>query len=160
MKGELIICSGSLSFCRDEACLASLMSSKIGHVVTKQPCEGLSNYYFAREAAIPAVQYIVTALFLPTVWFLAVPYILLYGCYLHHEQESLLRDIGEADYIALLMMHRAGYDMKAGLEFLVKNMAVGEMALALKTKLSGPDDNVSTLETYLIYVESLLIVLR
>jgi hypothetical protein len=81
-SGQVVVTSGALSACRDEARLAFLLGTEIACAVTKQRSESLSNYFLARAAALPAVQFIVTALFLPSVWYVAIPYLCLYGTYL------------------------------------------------------------------------------
>jgi len=125
-SGQVVVTSGTISACRDEARLAFVLATEIACAVTKLRSESLSNYFLARAAALPAVQFIVTALFLPSVWYVAIPYLCLYGTYLQSQRGSLLREHLEADYIGLLTLHRAGFDMNAGLELRIEDLKVRE----------------------------------
>lgn len=112
---RVIICSGGVEYCENDAALAIVLGAEIAGALTNRRSEDLSNLFFKYLPAIPAAQYAVTLLFLPGLWFLTIPYLCLYGGYLWDKAGSELTETMEEDYLSLLFLHRAGYDITDGI---------------------------------------------
>ncbi|KAE9367075.1 hypothetical protein N431DRAFT_472090 [Stipitochalara longipes BDJ] len=77
--GHFMVCTKALGIWEDENTLAALISSELAYTAVKLRAAGLSNHFFKLGAALPAAQLVITSLFLPAAWVLAIPYMCLYG---------------------------------------------------------------------------------
>ena len=127
----IMVSSGTVPFSEDASSLALLLSAEIASFLAKTRAEALSDYLFKRAAAIPLAQPAITALFLPAVWTLAIPYSCLYGTYLWAQSDIALRLTSDEYRVGMIILHKAGYDMEAALRVPIKVKKNIEKVLAL-----------------------------
>lgn len=116
-SGKVTIYTGIMPICLDEAGVATVLSHEIGHVVASHIAERDSSLLFFGIAAIPAWP------LLPMLYFEIFIAEIAIICFLYlipiagaaawccRKQES------EADYIGLVLMARAGFDLHKAVEF-------------------------------------------
>jgi predicted Zn-dependent protease len=111
--GKMIIHSGVIPFCEDEDSLASLLSHEIAHVVASHAAERISQYFFFDMARKPALH--VFYQLKASEYEMKGPLLVLgiYAIGLESLKARFRRDReSEADYIGLVIMARAGFDLR------------------------------------------------
>jgi Zn-dependent protease with chaperone function len=133
-SGKVIVYSGILPVCLDETGIATVLSHEIAHVVAGHETELASAHTVLAVASIPALPFLVLphCVIMVELAVIFVPYLSqLVGSFmfLSRKQES------EAGYIGLIMMSKAGYDIRQAPEFWER------MKETTDTRLEEKDEN-------------------
>jgi Zn-dependent protease with chaperone function len=126
--------SGILLVCLDETGIATVLSHEIAHVVAGHEAELASAHRVLAVASIPALPFLVLSEFVIMVDLavIFVPYLsLLLGSFMFFSRKRE----SEADYIGLIMMSKAGYDICQAPEFLER------MKKKIEARLEEKDEN-------------------
>lgn len=126
--------SGILPVYLDETGIATVLSHEIAHVVAGHEAELTSAHTVLAVASIPALPFLVLSQFVIMVELavIFVPYLsLLLGSFMFFSRKRE----SEADYIGLIMMSKAGYDICQAPEFLER------MKKTIDARLEEKDEN-------------------
>ncbi|KUJ18044.1 uncharacterized protein LY89DRAFT_732740 [Mollisia scopiformis] len=134
-SGKVIIYTGILSICKDEDGLAAVLGHEIGHVMASHVAEDKSKLLFFLPALIPISPILILALLGFEMRILLYPYTYLLGCI---KAASSRRRESEADYIGLVLMAKAGYDVSKAAKFLDKMDGYEKRMLSQKNAQGKP----------------------
>jgi len=135
---QVLVYSGALPVCQDEAGLASVIASQIAACIMDPTSEVLSHHYFVRFSAVPVTPLFISALLLPPMAIIAVPYTALWAWYCW-TRDAAGNTLAEQDrYAGLVIMARAGYDMHADMGYWIRNLEIGERKVTENSRLNSP----------------------
>jgi hypothetical protein len=117
--------------------LAAMLAPRIARKALNHQSELLNHFVFACFATVPAILFSAVALRSKAARAFAVPYFWYYGALIAFQNTMLLsRQLNEADYVGLVIMERAGYDISEAVEYRKRQVKLGEAKLETFEKLS------------------------
>jgi len=115
--GKFTIYTGIVPICQDESGIASVLSHEIGHVIASHSAEQASSLLFFGIASLPTWPFLAMAalgIIIEELAIVCILYLLPLGgaaAFFCRKRES------EADFIGLVIMAKAGYDIRKTVDF-------------------------------------------